>query len=85
MDIIDMNSEIQDLILIDYYQSFRKDRFKKEYIALSNLSVYYIQKYIKRSNKNNKLKISALMRNGQFELPDRSYSGSLFWVYHQKP
>ena len=42
MDIIDMNSEIQDLILIDYYQSFRKDRFKKEYIALSNLSIYYI-------------------------------------------
>ena len=30
-----------------------------KYVALSNLSIYYIWKSIKKSNKNNKFKISA--------------------------
>ena len=34
-------------------------RRKDKYITLSNLSIYYTQKNIKKLNKNNKLKISA--------------------------
>ena len=47
---------------------------KDEYIALSNLSIYYIWKNIKRSYKNNKFKISAPTWNKELELPDGSYS-----------
>ena len=43
-------------------------------IALSNLSIYYTWKNIKRSYNNNKFKISALTWNDEFELPDGSYS-----------
>ena len=49
----------------------RKDKF----IALSNLSIYYTWKNIKKSNKNNKFKISVPTWNEEeFELPDGSYS-----------
>ena len=44
----------------------RSDKF----VALSNLSIYYIWKNIKKSYKNNKFKISALIWNEEFELPD---------------
>ena len=37
-----------------------------KYVALSNLSIYYIWKSIKKSNKNNKFKISAPTWNEQF-------------------
>ena len=40
-------------------------RRKDEYIILSNLSIYYTW-------KNNKFKISALIWNEKFELPERS-------------
>ena len=40
-------------------------RRKDEYIALSNLSIYYTW-------KNNKFKISVLTWNEEFELPDGS-------------
>ena len=43
-------------------------------IALSNLTIYYTWKNIKRSYNNNKFKISALTWNDEFELPDGSYS-----------
>ena len=43
-------------------------------VALSNLSIYYTWKNIKKSYKNNKFKISALTQNEEFELPDGSYS-----------
>ena len=46
------------------------------YVALSNLSIYYTQKNIKMSYKNNKFKISAPVQNEKFELPDGSYSVS---------
>ena len=49
---------------------------KNEYVAISNLSVYYISKNAKISSKNNKLKIPAPRWNAEFELPDRSYSVS---------
>ena len=47
-----------------------------EYVALSNLSIYYTLENIKKSYKNNKLKISAPTWNEEFELPDGSYSVS---------
>ena len=43
-------------------------------IALSSLSIYYTQKNIRKSYKNNKFKISARTWNEEFELPDGSYS-----------
>ena len=45
-------------------------------IALSNLSIYYTWKNIKRSYNNNKFKISAPTWNEEFTLPDGSYSVS---------
>ena len=47
-----------------------------EYVALSNLSMYYTWKNIKKLYKNNKIKISAPTWNGKFELHDASYSVS---------
>ena len=56
-------------------------------IALSDLSIYYIWKNIKRSYNNNKFKISARAWNDKFELPDGSHSVSdisrLFWVLRE--
>ena len=49
-------------------------RRKDKYIALSNLSIYYTWKNIKKSYKNNKFKIPAPTWNEEFELPDGSYS-----------
>ena len=49
-------------------------RRNEKYIALSNLSIYYTCKNIKKSFKNNKFKMSALTWNEEFELPDGSYS-----------
>ena len=64
-------------------------RRKVIYIALSNLNVYYTQRNIKKSYKNNNFKISALLQNEEFELPDGSYSISdiyprFFWIYIKK-
>ena len=42
-------------------------------VALSDLSIYYISKNIKRSYNNNEFKISAPTWSDEFELPDRSY------------
>ena len=47
-----------------------------KYAALSNLSIYYTWKNIKRSYKNNNFKISAPTWNEEFELPNGSYSVS---------
>ena len=49
-------------------------RRKDKYIALSNLSIYYTWKYIKKSYKNNKFKILTPTWNEEFDLPDGSYS-----------
>ena len=49
-------------------------RRKHKYIALSNFSIYYIQKNIKKSYKNNKCTISVPTWNDEFELPHGSYS-----------
>ena len=47
-----------------------------KYVALSNLSIYYKWKNIKKSWKNTKFKISAPTGNEEFELPDGSCSES---------
>ena len=47
-----------------------------KYVALSNLSIYYTWKNIKKSYKTNKFKISAPAWNEEFELADGSYSVS---------
>ena len=49
-------------------------RRKDKYVALSNLNIYYTWRNIKNSYKNNTFKISALIWNEEFELPDGSYS-----------
>ena len=43
-------------------------------MALANLSIYYTWKNIKLEYKNNKFKISGLIWNDTFYLPDGSYS-----------
>ena len=68
------NSETYDphrllLKLLDKIKLKRSDK----YVALSNLSIYYKQKNIKKSYKNNKFKTSAPTCNEEFELPDGSY------------
>ena len=47
---------------------------KDKYIALSNISFYYMWKYIKNSYNNNEIKISAPTWKEEFELPYGSYS-----------
>ena len=47
-------------------------RRKDKYIALSNLSIYYTWKNIKKSYKNNKFKISAPTWNEEFEFTDQN-------------
>ena len=71
------NSKISDphrlvLILTDKINLKRSD----EYVALSNLSIYFTWKNIKKSDKNDEIKLSAPAWNEGFELPDGSYSVS---------
>ena len=47
-----------------------------KYVALSNLSIYYTLKNIKKSYKNNISKISTPTGNKKFQLLDGSYSVS---------
>ena len=54
---------------------------RDKYVALSNLSIYYTWKNIKKSCNNNKFKISAPTWNEEFELPDKSYSVSVIQDY----
>ena len=56
-------------------------RRRNNYVALSNLSIYYTWKNIKQSYRNNKFKISAPAWNEEFELPDGSYSISYIQYY----
>ena len=48
-----------------------------KYVALSNLSIYYTWKKLKKKTyKNNRFEISAPRWNKEFELPEESYSVS---------
>ena len=71
------NSKISDphRLLLNLSNKKKLKRSDK-YVALSNLSIYYTWKNIKKSYKNNKFKISAPTWNEEFELPDGSYSVS---------
>ena len=60
------------LKLLDKINLKRSDK----YVALSNLTIYYTWKNIKKSYKNNKFKISVPTWNEEFKLPDESYSVS---------
>ena len=80
MDTICMNSEnskTSDLhrLLLNLIDKINLSRSVK-YVALSNLSIYYTRKNIKKSYKNNKFKILGPTWNEEFELPDGSYSAS---------
>ena len=87
MDTIFMNSrssKIPDphrllLNLLDKINLKRSDN----YAALSNLSIYYTWKSIKKSYKSCKFKISSPIWNEEFELPDGSYSVSDMKDYFQ--
>ena len=77
MDTIFMNSENSKtsdphrLLLNLTYKINLKGSDK--YLASSIVNIYYTWKYIKKSYKNNKFKISAPPWNEKFELPDGSY------------
>ena len=80
MDILFMNSENSEIsdtprILLNLTDKVNLKGSDK-YVVLSNFSIYYIQKSIKKSNKNNKFKISAPRWNEEFKLLDGSYSVS---------
>ena len=71
MDNIFMNSENSKTSdpqrpLLDLTNKINLNRSDK-YIALLNLSIYYILKNIKNSYKNDKFKISAQTQNEEFE------------------
>ena len=78
MDIIFMNSENSKTskphVLLLKLTNKLDLRIGEKIIVLSNFSIYYTWKNIKRSYKNNKFKISAPTWSDKFELPDGSYS-----------
>ena len=68
---------VKELIFTDYYSILPKKidlRRKGKNITLSNLSIYYTLKNIKKSYQNNKFKILAATRSEEFKSPDGSYS-----------
>ena len=69
------NSKTSDLhrLLLSLSNKINLKRSDK-YVALSDLSIHYTWQNIKKSYKNNKLKIIAPTWNQEFELPDGSYS-----------
>ena len=70
-----MDSKIFDShkLLLNLLDKINLKRSVK-YVALSNLSIYYTWKDIRKPCKINKFKTSAPKWNEEFELPDRSYS-----------
>ena len=50
--------------------------------ALGNLSIYYTWENLKSVYNNKKFKISAPTSNGEFDLPDGSYSTADIQNYH---
>ena len=71
------NSKASDphRLLLNLPDKINPKRINK-YVALSNLSIYYAWKNMKKLYKNNKSKISAPTWNGEFQLPNGSYSVS---------
>ena len=80
MDTIFMNSRNSKTsdshrLLSNHLDKINLKRSNK-YVCLSNLSIYYTLKNIKKSQKNNTFEISASTQNEVFKLPDGSYSVS---------
>ena len=71
METIFMNSEI--VLILNLTDKIDLPTGEKS-IPLSNLSIYYTLKNMKKPDNNNELKISAPTWNDKFELPDESYS-----------
>ena len=76
MDTIFMNSENSKTsdphrLLLNLTDKINLKRSDK-YVALSNLSIYYTWKNIKKSYIKSKFKISASTQYEEFELPDGS-------------
>ena len=74
MNTIFMNSYNNEIsyphrLLINLLDKTNLKRSDK-YVALSSLSIYYAWTNIKKSDKNNKSKISDLAWNEELELPD---------------
>ena len=87
MDAIFINSENcktyePHVLILNLTDKLNLRRGEKS-ITLSNLSIYYTWKNIKRSYNNNKFKISAPTWNHKFELPDGSYFVSDFQDYSE--
>ena len=71
------NSKTSDLqrLLLDLTDKINLKR-SDQYIALSNLSIYYTWRNIKKSYENNKFKMLIPTWNDEFESPNGSYSVS---------
>ena len=78
------NSETCDphRLLLNLSEKINLKRSNK-YVGLSNLSIFYTWKNMKKSHKNNKFKISASTWNEEFELTDGSYSVSNIQDYFE--
>ena len=80
MDTIFMDSENSKIsephiLLLNLADKIKLKR-TDQYVALSNLSLYYTRKNMKKSCKNNKFIIRAPTWNQKLDLPDGSYSVS---------
>ena len=65
------NSETSDTHILLLYLSDKINlKTSEKYVALSNLSIYYTWKNVKKSYKNNEFEISAPTWNEEFELLD---------------
>ena len=69
-------------LLHNFSDKIRLKRSDK-YVVVSNINIYYTWKNIRRSHKNDKIKISAPVWNEEFEYPDGSYSVSSIQGYFQ--
>ena len=71
------NSKTYDfhILLLDLTNKINLKRSDK-HVALSNLSIYYTWKNIKKLLKSNKFNVSSPTWNNKFELPERLYSAS---------
>ena len=69
------NSKTSDLCTLSLNLTYKIDLSREDrYVALSNLTIYYTWRNIRKSYKNKKFKISPPTWNEEFELLDGSYS-----------
>ena len=69
------NSKTSDPCTLLLNLTYKIDLSREDtYVALSNLTIYYTWRNIRKSYKNKKFKISAPTWNEEFELLDGSYS-----------